>query len=357
MRITKRVKRVLRFLLIILIPDLRWYLQFQKANKKARTRSSFKNTLWAFRKGFYLETINVCKIAKNNYRDFLSDRTYKKLHPINKSYSSIIDNKLYLPYLLKDFDELVPEYYFLVRKGELYPISNNSGYDNLGYLLRDKEKLVIKPCASSLGIGFNLLEFKEGLFHLNKQPIAEKEIEKFVGTLDNYIVTQFVEQHEYSANINSGSTNTVRLLLVRDNEIMNSYNIPVSFHRFGIGNKLVDNLTAGEGLLVFIDPLKGMLKNTGMTKKRQVELTSIGTHPVTKQQISGLRIPNWDFVVKKVFEVMDQISFIEYTGIDIVITSDGLKVLEMNSLPTLSAIQCEQGVYKNFHLSKFFQMV
>jgi hypothetical protein len=69
--------------------------------------------------GFFLETYNLLQIDNNNRTNYVSDKWYKFSHPLNGKFSAIIDNKLYLPYLLKDFEEYVPRYYYYIENGRL----------------------------------------------------------------------------------------------------------------------------------------------------------------------------------------------------------------------------------------------
>ena len=69
---------------------------------------------WAVKRGFERLEIDVLGITKDNQNNYLSEKEYRKGHPYNGAYSSIIDNKLYLPLLFADYKEYLPEYYFFI---------------------------------------------------------------------------------------------------------------------------------------------------------------------------------------------------------------------------------------------------
>ena len=343
-------------MLIILIPGLKWYLEFRKMNGKNFAKEGILLKIWAFRKGFYLETIKYCGITKANVHEYLSDRAYLKLHPINHEYSKIIDNKLYLPYLLKDYPELVPTYYYLIEKGRCINIDPLFSSLGLLQLCKVKRRLALKPCSSTMGNGFYILEWNFGRFFLNNIPVDIHEINCLIESLDSYLVTEYVIQHNYSDKINHSSVNTIRLICLRDGT-NNEFFIPTSNHRFGVGGKVVDNVGAeGGAVAAYIDVLTGRIKNIGIIKENGMlsKISDVIRHPDSNQLITGIFIPNWTEMINKVLEVMNHLSFLKYVGLDVVMTEDGFKILEINSLPTLIAIQIEAGALKNDQVKRFF---
>ena len=110
-----------------------------------------------------MQTVKLNGITKENYKSFLSDRQYRWGHPYNGGYSSIIDNKLYLPYLLKNYPEHTPQYYFYLNNNEIFRLYGRGesvvSFEKFLELLNEKRKLVLKHVSSSLGQGFHLLEY------------------------------------------------------------------------------------------------------------------------------------------------------------------------------------------------------
>lgn len=351
-----KIFRRLYQVLILLFPFVSWYRRFISAGRVNNYNLGLGVKLWALRKGFLLESIELCQINKTNYKNYLSDRYYRKLHPINGELTKIIDNKFYLPFLLKDFPDLVPEYYYLIENGKMVNLfTANKNTSDFITFFKTKKKLVLKPCSYSLGIGFYLLEYESGNFFLNKKIMDEAQLKKIIKTLDNYIVTEYVNQHKDIAEINASSVNTLRLLCVRDVE-SNSFFIPRLYHRFGMDGKLVDNTGSGNGIAAFVDTETGIIKNSGLIKVGDEPMKNIviSVHPDSNEQISGIKLPHFQLVKTKVLEIMNSLSFLKYAGLDIVITEEGFKIIEINSLPTILAIQVEQGLLEDEKLKKFF---
>ena len=59
-------------------------------------------------------------------------------------------------------------------------------------------------------------------------------------------------------------------------------------------------------------------------------------------------------MINKVLEVLNHLSFLKFVGLDIVITENGFKIIEINSLPTLLGLQIEEGVLRDDRLKRFF---
>ena len=85
-------------------------------------------SIWNYIHGFTRETVELNGINHRNYHSFLDDRRYLKGHPYNGHFSGIIDNKMFLPYLLKDYPSFVPKYFFYISKGKV--MSLGGGIDN-----------------------------------------------------------------------------------------------------------------------------------------------------------------------------------------------------------------------------------
>ena len=353
----QRLKAGFYKLLVQLKLWIKWYFKFRRANRHDPVKAAFGKQLWAFRHGFYLLTIELCEITRQNMHEYLPDKLYEEFHPYNNAYSAIIDNKLYLPFLLKDYPDLVPRYYFFIDKGRLISLDpEGDNYGGLIQLCKNEKRLVLKHCYSTYGQGFYLLEWGDGNFYLNKNLINETSLYNLIASLDNYLVTEFILQHKYSSDINSTSVNTVRLFCLWDFDRQEFF-IPRSFHRFGAKGTFVDNIGGSDrAYVVFIDVPAGRTKNYGIVKmnKKKIIRSIVKNHPDSLMKIDNLEIPNWHEMIKYILLIMNRYSFLKHAGLDIVITDKGFKILEINSLPSLFLIQVEEGLLKDERIRKFY---
>ena len=83
-------------------------------------------------------------------------------------------------------------------------------------------------------------------------------------------------------------------------------------------------------------------------------LTS-AVHPDTKVSLRGEKLPHWETVRDVVYSVCDYFSSLEYFGFDIMITEEGVKICEINTLPDLSDSQMICGpIFTNKKAAQYF---
>lgn len=338
----------------------------KKLLTKYREYKFYKNNLhlygsdWNYKHGFKLDTVSVCKINKNNYKSFLSDREYETGHPWNGVYSSIIDSKLYLPMLFNNYKEYLPIYYYFKDKCgflNLYGECRERRQEIADFLvlLKDKKRLCLKHTHSSVGQGFYLVSFENGNYYVNNELIERSEFVGFVDSLDEYIITEYIIQHEYSSRICSSSVNSIRFLCAWDYE-KKEFFLTRCFHRFGCNGNVVDNVGSGNGLLVFVDTETGILKSNGAINQNNQgdRIAEDIIHPDSGILLTGLQIPNFNEVKQKVLSIANSVSFLRWVGFDVVITKDGFKIIEVNSLSSLVDQGCD-GYLNDVRLRRLFK--
>lgn len=314
-------------------------------------------SVWNYLHGFYQETRDLNGINKNNYKSFLDDRRYMLGHPYNGHFSSIIDNKIYLPYLLKDFPENIPHYYFYITNGKIKSMNKalEDGFDSFICLLNREKTLALKQCYSSFGKGFYVIEKSEkGRVRINKKDSCFDDLKMLFSEMKDYVCTEYVRQHEYSMKICSTSLNTIRFLCVRDEE-EGVFFVARCFHRFGIEGSVVDNLGGGNGYLFLVDKDTGILKSNGaknVENKGEVYLDKLD-YPKGLVH-GGMLIPNYHEVKQKIIQISNSIPFLRYIGWDVAITNDGFKIIEANSLTSLGVLQRDGGFLDDEKLCKFY---
>ncbi len=64
-------------------------------------------------------------------------------------------------------------------------------------------------------------------------------------------------------------------------------------------------------------------------------MQELSVHPDTGVEITGTKLPHWEYVTSKLLEVCREMAYIPYVGWDIVITERGFTVIEGNNYPDL----------------------
>jgi hypothetical protein len=152
-------------------------------------------------------------------------------------------------------------------------------------------------------------------------------------THDSLIISDYVEQHERLAAIYPGTTNTMRLITFRDVDTGEPF-VAFASHRFGTTRSVpVDNFGAG-GISVGIDLATGLFTR-GLRPPdpghHSPEVHWLDEHPETGARITGVPVPNWDLVQEGVLRAMRALPGSRYVGWDVVVTPDGMTVLEGNN--------------------------
>ncbi|NLE63423.1 MAG: hypothetical protein GX612_06265 [Bacteroidales bacterium] len=207
-------------------------------------------------------------------------------------------------------------------------------------LLNEKKILSCKPCFSRWGEGFMKVEVKDEMFYINGTHYPVLEFMAEILSLNNYIVTEYVQQHPYAQAVHPESVNTIRILCVWDYDAQTFF-LARCFHRFGINKSVVDNVNSGFAIAVLIDHKTGILKNKIIIsdEKKQYKILKISKHPDTGVLLSDIQIPHWQFIKDKIIEICNHISFIKYMGLDVAVTADGFKILELNSKSQINIFQ------------------
>src|SRR5690625_4751802 len=117
-------KRIVKKILIKLM-GYRGYSAYFAPKVVKETINDFRNTknvsfnkkIWSYKRGFFSGNIERYGLNEENYRDYMPDFEYYKLHPINGKYGKWIDDKMTVKYILRPFNEFLPEYYYLLENG------------------------------------------------------------------------------------------------------------------------------------------------------------------------------------------------------------------------------------------------
>lgn len=333
------------------------YLWFYKVNKLTRKelktgkKIGITNKLTSWRKGFFSSSFVLYELNKNNADEYLSDYDENiKAIDLNNEYYELLDDKIRFVELIKQWVD-TPNDLAKIIKGYIKPLNGNNP-DLLKYLTTGRA-LILKPLFSASGIGVVKVSYEEGVI-FNKDKISESEFLQRLHNYDNYLVSDYIKQAEYSDKIYSKTANTIRILTMVDPNNGKSF-IAAAAHRFGTDNSFpVDNCNAG-GLTSNIDVETGELSAAVTTYFSGNELKKFTVHPDTKSQISGVKIPMWNLIRDKILLVSEKISFLKYIGWDVIPTNEGFVVLEGNNGPDIKLHQVHSPLLRNPSVKKFFQ--
>jgi hypothetical protein len=196
-------------------------------------------------------------------------------------------------------------YYFEGR-----PVSEEEAVRLCGNL----EKVIIKPSRESHGSGVQMFSSKDGITDIKGKTVPQL----FKEYKQNFLVQEWVRQHEKMAALNPTSVNTIRIVTFRsDMEILLIYAVV----RIGKMGSVVDNQCAG-GLSAIIDE-NGCLGKYGFGGYEEDNIVKTDTGTI----LEGFQIPSYDKAIETVKKLHFQLPFFDLIGWDIAIDEVGDPVL------------------------------
>lgn len=309
-------------------------------------------------RGFRSSSYELYNFAENNPNDYLPDALFRRVTDINGPFcQNILNDKLLFSVMLEDYFK-VPQVLGLIERGVLYPVQQEIPFGGATTLLnycRSYSGVVLKPSTGWQGQGISSVRVLNGTPFLNGQPTTEDAVGNLVAQLDNYLVTELIEQDGYAHEIFPDSANSIRITTMQDPDQNDSPFIPVAVHRFGSKSTVpTDNVSRG-GLFANIDLDTGVM---GQAIKFPYEtggkLTWCSHHPDTGTQIEGVHVPNWTQLKAQILETVNALKFLKYVGWDIVVAQGEVWLIEANHNPTL-AVQRFCPYLKNLRTRRFFE--
>lgn len=316
-------------------------------------RASYWKIAQIHKKGWSYNDWALLGITNANKQQYLSTREYCSLHPFNGTYSSWIDDKLILKYILActKADKYMPAYYFqIIANGKVVPLMDaeecyrNGEIEDIANCLKEKKGLAFKQIKGSLGVGFYKAIYKneDDTYWLNDEGYNRQEFIHKISSLSGYLITELLLPHSEFAKYCSQSVGCLRYILGRtqDRKLQEIY----SFMRFGTEkSKFVENFNAG-GVLVIVNNScynGGYILDFESYKKK-----AIVVHPDNNIPLKGC-IPHWEEVVKAAKTIAEVMPQMEYMGIDFCIThQDKVKIIEINSLTSLDSFQLDKSIFE-----------
>lgn len=316
--------------------------------------------VWAVLHGFNPENAWFKGINYSNKANYLKDYTYYKNTPYNNPKYRYMVSKGRFRDTLKDFPENLPKYYAVIKNNSIepkdawrYPYECNGAA--VISLLEEEKALAFKRIRGRAGIGFIVGRYqKNDRFTFNDVPYNCQEAEKYISSLDGYIVSEFVQQCSLYEKIWSKTTHTLRIQT--SNVMKGKAEAVFAFLRFGSSKALyfVSHVISPGIYTAYIDVKTGEVK-TVITADEKGKAVHVTEHPDTGVNML-CPVPHWDLIVSKCIEMHDKkLSNLSWLGWDIVITDDGFRILEINTLSGVVGVEAFDPILGSEKLKPHFR--
>ena len=268
---------------------------------------------------------SIIEYFKFNLKDKTEEERASFISEVNRIHYANLFNKPRNLYLFSDKFATSKKFakYF---KRECIFASSRSDLRKVEQFLLKRRVCVVKPIASSTGIGVRVLEIENDA---DAQNVARLIIDEYCKKpFYGAILEEKIIQDETMNKLHPQSVNTIRITTIRLNDRT------VIFHpnlRIGVGSSQIDNAAQG-GILAGLDAETGVVI---AAQNKQGE--KFVTHPDTGAQILGFQVPHWEEAKAFVKELATVIPSNRYTGWDVALTKDGWSLVEANARGQMGA--------------------
>lgn len=217
----------------------------------------------------------------------------------------------------------------------------NVSFKEFKEFIMNKDKIVVKPLNSCGGKGIEVIKIDK-IKLKNEYNILK--IYNGIMKKEQFLVEEYIVQHNDLNKLYSGSVNSLRVFTFLDD----NNNVQILNVILKIGNNgSVDNFSAG-GMYTFVND-EGATYVPAIDEKGNV----FSEHPISKVKIVGFKIPNYDMIKPYMDKVAKLVPTIRYVGWDLVVTNDGLVLIEGNQFPGIFQVKPSISGVKTGDLVKY----
>lgn len=337
------------------IPDIYRFLKVDQAGAK-RYNISRKERLRAWQNGFDSKHWVWMSLGEKDCETYINTiQAIRTIPFLNEPYSGVFDDKVAFHIASEPLFEYLPELFGTVHNGVFVSQSEESGMEKLDDILTNHKKAIMKPICGGSGQGVHTIEKNEQGYIIDHRPAKYEELKELITKSDDLMVTELIEQANYSSGIFPRSINTIRVNTIVDPETQQPHIVRAT-HRFGNSqSEPTDNWSRG-GICAPIDVDEGVLKtaidpNNGRTVKQ------IEKHPESGSKIKGVRIPDWDKVCEVIKSFAERHRRAPYVGWDVVVSDTKPVIIEANANPAIYLPQMERGLLEEDVAVRFFNSI
>ena len=320
--------------------------------------------LWLWRHGFLSSADVLYDLDETNYRRYLSSYQRERAAWLNGERSIAFDNKLLFHWMTEPFDDQRVETYGLLRDGRFHDLrllrSNDETSDTADAAewvtkrLHEDGALVLKPVTGGGGKDVRLCSYANDRYYVNDEELTRRAFGDLVAGLDEYLVTERVEQADYANELYPDAANTLRVLTIYDDEADEPYLAGV-VHRIGTDRSApLDNLVRG-GVVADVDRDTGEL-GEAVRYLGAKEPVRYEEHPDTGARIAGTTVPGWAAIRERLLAMAATFSHAPYIGWDVIVTGEGeFTVIEGNNCSGVRVFQVHEPLLDDPRVRRFYE--
>ena len=328
----------------------------RKARKKIPSLTndfSFLKRARCFISGFNSDKLIWYDFKKYDRKLYISDlEHYRDMERIGAPYYYVAHDKLVFEHYFQGLCQLV-ESMGVIHNGFFYKIKDDGNINNLDELIDSMiagKTYFFKPRTGGSGRGIFKVFSRANQLYYNTDCISREQLKNILSELTGYLVQDEFSQTGFSHDIWPHTLNTIRVttMLLPGEEPFVAW----SFHRFGTGKAIVDNVASG-GLIAPIEPLEGVMKHIYSLSK-DGRLTRFDSHPASGEAVYDVKVPNWNEIVNLAVRLHAKIPFLPICGWDLVLSGEDVYVQELNYNPDIYVGQILGPLLLNGNVKRFY---
>ena len=332
--------------------QIRWHYVYYRRVLRTKAKLPLSKKLWAWRHGFFADTLIYNQLDEHNYSNYLSDfARFTRATKINRGYEELLDNKLSFQMAFSKYEQYFPRILAYNRGGRLIFAQQVDGTAEVLRCVR-ASGIVIKPIGGGGGKNIYIARGDDSGYSVNGDATTVADLLKLITSKSGYFLSEYIQQAEYARRIFPATANSLRIVTCWDYERGEPY-IARAVHRFGSARSgAVDNFQKG-GVACVVDIESGKLDAGAYKLPDRIEFYA--QHPESKMQLEGVQVANWQALKQGLLELCRHLFFVPYIGWDIVVTDDGFKAIEGNINTGIDVLQLRSGLLEDERTRAFFE--
>lgn len=310
-----------------------------------------KRIYFAIAGGYTCDQVGRYGLTPRSKQEYLSEFDWYRSRTINAPFDSMLNNKIACNEVLRHHID-VPSIDFVKNKGRLVALSDTNVAVKPHDVLESLEKAgsyFLKPFAAGKGKGIHRMDSVEGRYLLDGRSVDGAALIQLMNKNDGWFLSQGVVQHPELARIYPNTTNTLRLITVR-NEHGESEILFVVLRLGTAATVPVDNGSRG-GLVAKVDLESGVLSHaTSLWSKDEHT-----HHPNSGSPIEGVKLPGWDELRPTMLALADALPYLQFVAWDVLLTENGPVVIEANTSSGVNILQV-WGPQRQRELGEFYRL-
>lgn len=302
--------------------------------------------------GFTADQWALYSLDLKKKKEYLSEFDWYRSRYINDPFDVMLNNKVITTEALRQYIR-IPEIYAVNVRGDTFDFCGNKLSPREAVdVIKAKEDCFLKPFGKGKGVGVSRFRCAGGKFYRDGEKIAQGNLEKMLRVCRDWYLSETVRQHEYAEKLYDKTTNTIRLITVR-NPRTQKLKVLFAVQRVGTSATVpVDNASKG-GLVCKIDLETGRLSEARCLKNRNV----YEKHPDSGAEFRETTIPGWMEMKEEILNLAGKFPYLHFVAWDILKAENGQNcVIEANTSSGVNIIQLwggqrggELGDFYRFH--------